>query len=218
MTDLRAARAGAGARATISLADDLLDADIGRATQSVSRIAGATGELQSALRETRECDLLRRAATAADAVPELLRLQRQTPGILQQSLAIQRSIERHAASLDRKTAGTAPVAAPLRRRCPDGRRRVSLCAVSVLGISGQGRQEARGARSDRQRGTCRRGLGPRFEARRRLRAIARGTSPDFDGPEGQAARVPRALVIRERRIGGFALNRVDPWRPAAASD
>ena len=90
----------------------MLDADIGRATQSVSRIAGATGELQSALRETRGRDLLRRAAAAVDAVPERLRLQRQTLGILQQSLAIQRSTERHAASLDRKTAGTAPVAAP----------------------------------------------------------------------------------------------------------
>ena len=112
VTDLRAARAGDAARATISLADDLLDADIGRATQSVAQIAGVTGELQSALRETRERDLLRRAATAADAVPELLRLQRQTLGILQQSLAIQRSTERHAASLDRKTGGTAPVAPP----------------------------------------------------------------------------------------------------------
>jgi hypothetical protein len=46
------------------------------------------------------------------AVPELLSLQRQTLGILQQSLAIQRSTERHAASLDRKTGGTVPVAAP----------------------------------------------------------------------------------------------------------
>jgi hypothetical protein len=61
-------------------------------------------------RETRGRDLLRRAATAADAGPELLRLQRQTLGILQQSLAIQRRPEQHAASLDRKTGGTAPVA------------------------------------------------------------------------------------------------------------
>jgi len=112
VTDLRAARAGDAARAAIALADDLLAADIGQATRSVTRIAGVTGELQAALRETRERDLLRRAATAADAVPELLRLQRQTLGILQQSLEIQRRTERHAASLDRKTGGTAPVPAP----------------------------------------------------------------------------------------------------------
>jgi hypothetical protein len=39
VTDLRAARAGDAARATISLADDLLGADLGRATQSVTHIA-----------------------------------------------------------------------------------------------------------------------------------------------------------------------------------
>jgi hypothetical protein len=76
VTDLRAACAGDAARATISRADGPLDAtSVGRRSPS-PRIAGITGELQSPLRETRERDLLPRAATAADAVPELLRLQR----------------------------------------------------------------------------------------------------------------------------------------------
>jgi hypothetical protein len=128
VTDLRAARAGDAARATIALADNLLHADLGRATRSVVRIAGVTDDLRAALRETRDRDLLRRAAVAADSVPEIermqreaLRLQRETVAIqrrshaiLRQSLAIQRTTAQHAASLDRKTGGPAPaVPAPL---------------------------------------------------------------------------------------------------------
>jgi hypothetical protein len=113
--ELTAARAGDAARATIALADDLLDADVGRATRSVVRIADVAGDLQTMLRETRQRDLLRRVALAADAVPELervsrrsLRIQRRTLKILEQSLAIQRSTQQHAASLDRKTGGSPP--------------------------------------------------------------------------------------------------------------
>ena len=117
VNDLRAARAGDAARATITLADDLLDADVGRATASVGRIAAVTAELGPALRELRDRDLLRRATVAADTVPRLdgtlresLRIQRDTLAILQQSLVIQRRTEQHAASLDRKTGGTTPTA------------------------------------------------------------------------------------------------------------
>jgi hypothetical protein len=127
VTDLRAARAGDAARATIALANDLLGADVGRATASVERIAAVTDDLGPALRELRDRDLLRRAAVAADTVPKLdptlreslriqrqtLRIQRETLAVLQQSLAIQRGTEQHAESLDRKTGGTAPpTAAP----------------------------------------------------------------------------------------------------------
>ena len=128
VTELRAARAGDAARATIALADDLLHAHIGRATQSVVRIASVTDDLRGALQETRDRDLLRRAAVAADAVPKIKRMQRealrlqratlaiqrQSHAILQESLTIQRSTAEHAESLDRKTGGPAPAApAPL---------------------------------------------------------------------------------------------------------
>ena len=119
VAELRAARLGDATQAVVALADDLLSADVGRATRSVTRIAAVTDELSSALRETRDRDLLRRAAVASDAVPEIarmtrdaLRLQRRSYAILRQSLAIQRSTEQHAASLDRKTGGTAPAPVP----------------------------------------------------------------------------------------------------------
>jgi hypothetical protein len=120
VTDLRVARAGDAVRAAITVANDLLDADVGRATASVARIAAATDQLSPALRELRDRGLLGRAAVVADTVPKLdgtlresLRVQRQTLAILQQSLAIQRRTEQHAASLDRKTGGKSPPPTPV---------------------------------------------------------------------------------------------------------
>jgi hypothetical protein len=101
VADLRSARAGDAARATIVLAGRLLEADV----------AGAVASIAGQLRP--EGRLRRLAEDSVRVQRELLGGQREATALMRQSLAIQQETERHTESIDRKTGGSPPVTPPV---------------------------------------------------------------------------------------------------------
>jgi hypothetical protein len=139
--DLRAADAGRRLQAVGTLAGELLGADAGRSLVAVRRLATmllaadipratrslteAADELNrqhrlrrlfvrstSVLGEMQARHLVAKVATASEAVPQVLPLLRRSLDLQTQLLALTRETNAHAASLDRKTGGPLPAAAP----------------------------------------------------------------------------------------------------------
>ena len=91
-------------RATRQVAEQTLD------TRLVPRLARATARVDNLLARSRQTVAIGRRSLGIQR--ETLAIQRQAMTILQQSLDIQRQTLAHAESIDRRTGGQAPVAAP----------------------------------------------------------------------------------------------------------